>query len=179
MNVWPVIERELRAESRHAFTYWLRVLGEGALMAVIWGRLRGLWGQFVPVLVLIAFALLATWDDFFRHARASNGSGFYFQEEMLVFQLGCFVTAPIVGLYFSLRREGFLAAFSWAIGVGVVLPLIVGILLALMLFLNDFRDPPLLFFVLSAQALIAIWIWFRLHRDLVGRRFAFNQTGGA
>src|SRR5256885_6033084 len=27
MTVFPVIVRELRAESRHAFNYWLRVLG--------------------------------------------------------------------------------------------------------------------------------------------------------
>ena len=34
MNALPVIERELRAEARHAFTYWLRVLGAAALLAV-------------------------------------------------------------------------------------------------------------------------------------------------
>lgn len=41
MNLWPVIERELRAESRHAFTYWLRVLGAGALMGVVVLLMRG------------------------------------------------------------------------------------------------------------------------------------------
>src|SRR5438309_1059993 len=34
MNVGPVIQRELRAEARHAFTYWLRVLGAAALLTV-------------------------------------------------------------------------------------------------------------------------------------------------
>lgn len=34
MNVLPVIERELRAESRRPFTFWLRVLGAGALTLV-------------------------------------------------------------------------------------------------------------------------------------------------
>lgn len=34
MNVLPVINRELRAEARHAFTYWLRVIGAGAVIAV-------------------------------------------------------------------------------------------------------------------------------------------------
>ena len=34
MNVWPVMHRELRAEARHAFNYWLRVLGASVLLAV-------------------------------------------------------------------------------------------------------------------------------------------------
>src|SRR5262249_30704442 len=40
---WPVIERELRAESRHSFTYWLRVLGAGAVLAVAVVFLWGIW----------------------------------------------------------------------------------------------------------------------------------------
>ena len=42
MNALPVIERELRAEARHAFTYWLRVLGAAALLAVVDALDRGL-----------------------------------------------------------------------------------------------------------------------------------------
>ena len=39
MNALPVIERELRAEARHAFTCWLRVLGAAAQLAVdAWER---------------------------------------------------------------------------------------------------------------------------------------------
>jgi ABC-type transport system involved in multi-copper enzyme maturation permease subunit len=34
MNVVPVIERELRAEARHAMTYGLRLLGAGALLLI-------------------------------------------------------------------------------------------------------------------------------------------------
>jgi ABC-type transport system involved in multi-copper enzyme maturation permease subunit len=45
MMLLPVIERELRAEARHAMTYWLRVIGAGALLiaaALFWlnGNLR-------------------------------------------------------------------------------------------------------------------------------------------
>ena len=35
MTVFPVIVRELRAESRHAFNYWLRVIGALALLLVM------------------------------------------------------------------------------------------------------------------------------------------------
>ena len=34
MNVLPVIEREMRAQSRLTFTYWLRVLSASALLFV-------------------------------------------------------------------------------------------------------------------------------------------------
>src|SRR5439155_2965567 len=35
--MWPVTLRELQAEARHSFTYWLRVLGAGAaLLAAVW-----------------------------------------------------------------------------------------------------------------------------------------------
>src|SRR5262245_10214992 len=34
MTLLPVIVRELRAEARHSFTYWLRVLGATALLFV-------------------------------------------------------------------------------------------------------------------------------------------------
>src|SRR5438874_12617607 len=34
MTVLPVIERELRAEARHDFTYWLRLAGASALLVV-------------------------------------------------------------------------------------------------------------------------------------------------
>src|SRR5690242_535477 len=36
MNLGPVIVRELRSQSRQVFTYWLRVLGAGALILVAW-----------------------------------------------------------------------------------------------------------------------------------------------
>src|SRR5438874_12832017 len=34
MTVLPVIERELRAEARHAFSYWLRALGASVLLII-------------------------------------------------------------------------------------------------------------------------------------------------
>ena len=35
MNVWPIVVRELRAESRRPFNYWLRTLGAGAMVVVV------------------------------------------------------------------------------------------------------------------------------------------------
>ena len=56
MTVLPVIERELRAESRHPLTYWLRTLGAAALLAaatLFWlegGSRERQGGQFFGVL---------------------------------------------------------------------------------------------------------------------------------
>src|SRR5215204_5421934 len=33
--MWPVIVRELRAESRRPFTYWLRIIGAVAIFAAV------------------------------------------------------------------------------------------------------------------------------------------------
>ncbi len=38
--MWPVIFRELRAESRKPFTYWLRVIGAAAILAAIFFTLQ-------------------------------------------------------------------------------------------------------------------------------------------
>ena len=35
MTLLPVIARELRAQARQPFTYWVRVLGAGALLATV------------------------------------------------------------------------------------------------------------------------------------------------
>jgi hypothetical protein len=35
MTLLPVIARELRAQSRQPMTYWLRVIGVGAIIGVI------------------------------------------------------------------------------------------------------------------------------------------------
>jgi ABC-type transport system involved in multi-copper enzyme maturation permease subunit len=46
--MWPVIFRELRAESRKSFTYWLRVIGAAAILAAIFFTLQqpGRWTRF-------------------------------------------------------------------------------------------------------------------------------------
>src|SRR5260370_10141781 len=44
MIVLPVIERELRVQSRQPFTYWLRVLGAGTLLLIrLYSGLTGRW----------------------------------------------------------------------------------------------------------------------------------------
>jgi ABC-type transport system involved in multi-copper enzyme maturation permease subunit len=45
MSAWPVIVRELRAEARRPANYWLRVIGAGLLLLIVFASLGGMvWG---------------------------------------------------------------------------------------------------------------------------------------
>jgi hypothetical protein len=79
---------------------------------IIGGRLRGLWGQFLPAAVVLLliwgyFAKLYDyWDEFPR----------------IFFFFGTFLTLPIIGLYFSVRSRSFVAAFLWTLFFGLLVP---------------------------------------------------------
>jgi ABC-type transport system involved in multi-copper enzyme maturation permease subunit len=79
---------------------------------IISGRVRGLWGQFLPA----AFLLFAVW---------LYGAKLFSTENELPSVLGyalMFFTLPIVGLYFSLAQSNFIAALVWTLLVQVVIP---------------------------------------------------------
>lgn len=44
MNVWPVVQRELRAQARHRGTYWSRVYG-GLLLVLVFAAVMGFAGE--------------------------------------------------------------------------------------------------------------------------------------
>lgn len=79
---------------------------------VILGRVKGLWAQFLPAIVL----LCAVW---------LYGATFLSNTNELLSVIGflvTFATIPVVGLYFSLAKSNFIAALVWTILVQVVLP---------------------------------------------------------
>jgi ABC-type transport system involved in multi-copper enzyme maturation permease subunit len=91
-------------------------LGESA---IIWGRLRGLWGQFLPAVAL----LLGIWLYFNSiFERSADGA-------VILFHAGAFVALPIIGLYFSLRCRGFMGALLSTLAVGLLAPFAVPLLL--------------------------------------------------
>ncbi len=65
MTVWPVIVRELRAEARRPFNYWLRLLGAGALLLAAAGTDMQYLGRSQQGLVLFQnlqqMLLIAIW----------------------------------------------------------------------------------------------------------------------
>src|SRR5438045_797781 len=79
---------------------------------IIGGRLRGLWGQFVPAIAV--FLGMAAWMPGLSDLQESIG--------FLPYVGMIFVTLPVIGLYFSLACNGFLASFLWTLLFGVLVP---------------------------------------------------------
>jgi ABC-type transport system involved in multi-copper enzyme maturation permease subunit len=156
---------------------------------IIGGRVRGLWGQFLPALLLLlaAWAYINSWS----HERPD---GFAW----IQFYCVAFLTLPVIGLYHSLRWKSFITAFLMTFVTGLMLPLLP---LVLMLRLQrilynmyqqlgvraSVEDLPghvghfvsLNFWDLFPnllQVVIAVLIARRLYRDLRHRNFAFSRT---
>ena len=81
---------------------------------IIWGRLRGLWGQFLPAFGL----LLGIWAYFSALLSHHEDTGKIFVHAI------SFFTLPVVGLYFSLRCGNFIAAFLSTLAVGLLVPIL-------------------------------------------------------
>jgi len=82
---------------------------------IIGGRLRGLWGKFfLPQALLTGLWLycLAIWR----------------YRDVPLLYAGTFATLPVIGLYYSLARKTFVAAFLWTIVMGVLLPAVLALL---------------------------------------------------
>ena len=161
---------------------------------IIGGRLRGLWGQFLPALLL----LLGIWAFLSTFFPARRGTGV-----LIEFFCGAFLTLPVIGLYYSLRRGTFISAFLSTVFVGLAVPY--GIQLALnsgaqfLLGMNVFylvglsrpeaddslgtlliyallRLIWLPYFVTLFQLIVAAWLGRRLYRDMAQRNFAFTRA---
>jgi len=85
---------------------------------IILGRLLGLWGQFLPAVVL--FVLVWGYIAQLGGETESYAAIFTFLLQ--------FVSIPVVGLYFSLRCRSFIGAFLATLAAGVLLPVLIGIM---------------------------------------------------
>lgn len=142
---------------------------------IIWGRVRGLWGQFLPALIL----LLSAWLYMNRWLpdRANHFAWLQF------FCVG-FVTIPVIGLYQSLAWKSFITAFLMTLFCALFVPLF-PILAVRALVLNQpslmHANPGLMRFLNSAlpsnvsQTFIAAGCAFCLLRALRNRNFAFTK----
>lgn len=143
---------------------------------IISGRLRGLWGQFLPAfgLLLVIWFYLGS----ISLTRAADGGS-------IVFYATTFFALPIIGLYFSLKCRTFMTALLAAIGLGFVIPLIVGTILAFW-WVNfiassgyasvDIKETS--WYVAMVQAGVAVVCWYRLHDRLKTRSFPLDRTIG-
>jgi ABC-type transport system involved in multi-copper enzyme maturation permease subunit len=138
---------------------------------VVWGRLRGLWSQFLPAfgtlwLIWIYFSSLFSY-------RADGGQ--------ISFFVITFFTLPLIGLYFSLSCRNFMTAFLCTLGYGIFVPMLVP---GLLWFANfaysagsyigpvDHAGP----LPTAVQVIIAMLCWQRLITRLRQRNFPLARS---
>ena len=147
------------------------------IQEIIAGRVRGLWSQFLPAMLLLLYVWLYMERDF-RNLWPAQDSTTDFR---VVFYLSTFLTIPIVGLYCSLRERAYVTALLGTVGLGMVIPFVGPSMLNILLYyaggtrdMMSLRDMTLLAFPvqLAIAALCAIGLYRRLQR----RQFSFAHT---
>jgi ABC-type transport system involved in multi-copper enzyme maturation permease subunit len=157
---------------------------------IIWGRLRGLWGQFLPALLL----MVVVWTYL--------ASIFQRETQLMPFFCSGYLALPVIGLYYSLRRANFISAFLSTVAVGLFLPQVTITILDIsfrLIFLGmgledltrglggnvqsiwswfsyalfEFLGSP--HFPAFLQAFIAVRLARKLYDDLVHRNFLFSK----
>jgi ABC-type transport system involved in cytochrome c biogenesis permease component len=129
---------------------------------IIWGRLRGIWMQYLPsfALLIVCLAVGADLENYDRHK-----TGWFYAI------LTVFITLPVIGLFFSLHTKSFMAAWLCTTGLGVGLPmLVVGRPLILWFFGTTNADAV----VFCLQWIVAGYSWFLLYDRLSRRRFVIH-----
>jgi len=156
-----------------------------SLPQIILGRLRGLWRQFLPalgmLLCVLAFLNQTGLQDqwYWRwESHASRGAG-------VAVLIACtFLTLPVVGLYFSLAKKSFLAAWLTTIAVGLAVPVVVTYIGVLLMIDASTRAVPVGFQIFglsfltvavmtgALQTVFASLFTFFMFRNLRYRKFA-------
>lgn len=147
---------------------------------IINGRLRGLWGQFLPSVV----ALLGIWA-YFISIFGNHVYSPYMDEMFQVLFFGMsFLVIPVVGLYFSVQSRHFITALLLTLGGVFVVPLLLTLTVGFLQWLlgaesvyfnwNANLTGQLCFF----QLLIAWVLLRRLHHKLEHRSFPLERSAG-
>src|SRR4030095_16404120 len=92
-----------------------------ATRKLIGGRLRGIWGQFLPataILIVVWFYFVRIFHDFE-------------DVPLMLYFLSTYLTLPVIGLYFSLASRSFITAFLGTIAAGVLVPSIFPLVIGL------------------------------------------------
>jgi ABC-type transport system involved in cytochrome c biogenesis permease component len=139
---------------------------------IIGGRVRGIWNQFLPA----ALVLSLSWLFLFRDLKLFGGYRYDHEDtwRVLVFPLffvTSYLTLPFVGLYFSLRRMNFIAAWLLTCLMGLFVPfLIYGVLFQTAGISQSVLG------TLGAQLAGAMAAWFLLNRQLGSRVFGVLRS---
>jgi ABC-type transport system involved in multi-copper enzyme maturation permease subunit len=139
---------------------------------IISGRLRGIWGQFLPVMGLLLFMWIYCSTLLFP-ANVNT---------LLVYYLISFLSLPVFGLYYSLRCRNYLTAFLLTAVVGLAVPAFLAEVIRALWWLLGPSNADFLFQVQRSvgaafcQALLAIVCWNLLFVRLKQRAFPLERT---
>jgi ABC-type transport system involved in multi-copper enzyme maturation permease subunit len=133
---------------------------------IMWGRVRGIWSQFGPAILLLLVLWIYVGLDF-GYWLQGHKRGWFTQ---FWFFTTTFLTLPFIGLYFSLRYQNFLIATIASLTIGCFLPL--GLATVMLV------TTPGLYLSCFCEILLAWFLGRLLVRNLTSRTFAF-QRGGA
>jgi len=129
---------------------------------IINGRLRGIWSQFLPSLllfVIIQFHLIsiARWVPWNRDTSMEGA--------LLLWLLGgATLTLPVIGLYFSLRCRLHITAVVAALAVGIGVPALATMVVAFLSFVGGNPERQTLFrWLLLATMAAFVWVLIRHH----------------
>ena len=140
---------------------------------IIAGRLRGLWGQFLPSMGL----LLGIWLYFVGLFNRHN------EVEGIVFLAVTFLTLPVIGLYFSVRCKNFIAAFLLTLVCGLLAPLLCEWVLKLILWAYVIPtrvsgwDGGVVSVRCLGQLLLSLYVGLKLRQRLATRSFPLERAG--
>ncbi len=136
-------------------------LGEKAIIS---GRLRGLWGKFLPSFGLF----LAIWA-YIASLLPDESNG-----EAISFCAISFLTLPVIGLYFSLSCRNLITALSFTLALGLLVPSYLPAFISSFLApgpLCDWSSGP----ASTLQIAFALFLFILLHDRLKKRTFSFER----
>lgn len=144
---------------------------------IILGRLRGLWSQFLPSVVL----LLGIWFYLVESRQA-----IHFRDTPTAYGfplwLGLtFLTLPVVGLYFSLRDRHIVVKWLWTCAAGILAPwLLANLLMAALIGPREWSVLGLLpHFMVVVYGALGAGMAGQLARDLTRRSFVRQRAASA
>lgn len=139
---------------------------------LIWGRLRGLWSQFLPTTILLFGAWLYLSQAFLPWTFYDS---YEWQNRLhsVFFCISSYATLPVIGLYFSLRTRHFLSSLLWTVAISVLLPIVLAG--AFYRFIQWLGDPTLFISVMHRSSYFMVATAFQvIAATFVGRLLQIN-----
>jgi hypothetical protein len=141
---------------------------------LVWGRLKGLWSQFLPAIVL----LFGVWFYFSSLLPDSSHGGTFW------LFASTFLTVPVIGLYYSLSCRSYITAFLATLAMGILLPMALSSFFTQLFWVFLWRNPRFYFdtrrgFTMLAiliQMSLAVWSRHQLLKRLKCRSFPLERT---